>query len=173
MTAALLLLRLVVGLSFVAHGAQKLFGWFGGGGPSDTAAGFASMGFKAPMAMAIMAGLGEFGGGLLLTTGTVTPLATLAICSVMIVAVVTVHLPHGYWVYKGGYELNVAYVAVAIAVALAGPGAWSIDRAIGWDDELRGWGVTAIAVCAAALFAFATLFFFRDRSAGATDSASV
>jgi putative oxidoreductase len=167
MTAALLLLRLVVGLSFVAHGAQKLFGWFGGGGPSGTAEGFASMGFKAPLPMAIMAGLGEFGGGLLLATGTVTPLATFAICSVMIVAIVTVHLPNGYWVYKGGYELNLAYVAVAIAVAYAGPGAWSIDHAIGWDDHLRGAGVTAIAVGAAAVSAFATLFLFRDRSARA------
>src|SRR5690242_2785848 len=103
MTLALLLLRIVVGLSFVAHGAQKLFGWFGGGGPTGTSAGFASLGFKAPLEMAIMAGVGEFGGGSLLASGLLTPLATLAISSVMVVAVVTSHLPNGYWGYKGGY----------------------------------------------------------------------
>jgi putative oxidoreductase len=173
MTAALLLLRLVVGLSFIGHGAQKLFGWFGGGGPSGTAAGFASMGFKAPLAMAIMAGLGEFGGGSLLALGLLTPLATFAICCVMTVAVVSAHLKNGYWAYKGGYELNLAYVAVALAAALAGPGAWSLDRAIGWDHHLRGLGITAIVVCAAGLSGFATLFFFRNRSERVTDSAPV
>ena len=164
MTLALLLLRLVVGLSFVGHGAQKLFGWFGGGGPSRTSAGFASIGFKAPLAMAIMAGLGEFAGGWLLAAGLFTPLATFAICSVMIVAIVSSHLKNGYWGYKGGYELNVAYVAVALAAVLAGPGAWSLDRAIGWDHRLRGLGVTAIVVCAAGLSGFATLFYLRERS---------
>jgi putative oxidoreductase len=173
MTVALLLLRLVVGLSFVAHGAQKLFGWFGGGGPSATGAGFASLGFKAPLAMAIMAGLGEFGGGSLLAAGLLTPLAAFAICSVMIVAIVSTHLQNGYWAYKGGYELNVAYAAVALAAVLAGPGAWSLDRALGWDHHLRGLGVTAIVVCAAGLSGFATLFFFRSRGERVTDSAPV
>jgi putative oxidoreductase len=173
MTLALLLLRLVVGLSFVAHGGQKLFGWFGGGGPRGTSVGFASLGFKAPLQMAVMAGLGEFGGGCLLAAGLVTPFAAFSICSVMIVAVVTSHLRNGYWVYKGGYELNVAYAAVALAAVLAGPGAWSLDRAIGWEHHLRGLGVTGIVVCAAALSGFATLFFFRNRGERVTDSAPV
>jgi putative oxidoreductase len=173
MTAALLLLRLVVGLSYVAHGSQKLFGWFGGEGLRGMSTGLAAQGFKFPLPTAIMAGLGEFAGGFLLAAGLLTPVATFAICSVMIVAVVTIHLPYGYWGYKGGYELNVAYVAVAISAALAGPGSWSLDRVIGWDNQLHGLGATAIAVCAAAASAFATLYFFRDSSARATDSAPV
>ena len=69
MEYGLLLLRLVVGLLFAGHGAQKLFGWFGGGGPQGTAAFFASLGYRAPAAMALVAGLSELGGGLLLATG--------------------------------------------------------------------------------------------------------
>ncbi len=161
MNSALLVLRLVVGLSFVAHGAQKLFGWFGGSGPAGTRVQMESKGYRAPGLMALLAGLGELGGGGLLTTGAATPLATLAICTVMVNAIVTSHLTHGYWNYRGGYELNLAYIAIALALALAGPGAWSVDRVAGWDDELSGPGIAAIVAGVACLASFSTLVLGR------------
>ena len=78
------LLRLVVGLLFAAHGAQKLFGWFGGGGPQGTAAFFSSLGYREPAAMAVLAGLSELGGGLLLATGLLTPVASFLLATVML-----------------------------------------------------------------------------------------
>jgi putative oxidoreductase len=143
----ILLLRLVVGLIFAGHGAQKLFGWFGGGGPAGTAAFFSSLGYRAPGVMAIVVGLSELGGGLLLATGLVTPLAALLLSVVMLNAIATVVWPKGF---LGGYEFEVTLMTVALAVTATGAGRLSLDRLIGWDDEISGlaW---ASAVLAAAL----------------------
>jgi putative oxidoreductase len=131
----LLLLRLVVGLLFAAHGAQKLFGWFGGGGPQGTAAFFSSLGYRRPAAMAVLAGLSELGGGLMLATGLLTPVASFLLATVMLNAIGTVVWPKGF---LGGYEFEVTLLTVAVALAATGPGEISLDDAIGWADNITG-----------------------------------
>src|SRR6202171_5957724 len=104
MDVGLFLLRLTVGLTLAAHGAQKLFGWFGGPGLDRTGMFFEKLGFVPGRRHALMAGLAEAGGGLLLALGLVTPLAAAAVFAVMLVAGVTVHLEHGFFLTSGGYE---------------------------------------------------------------------
>ena len=130
MDIALLLVRLV-GLGFAAHGAQKLFGWFGGYGLAGTGGFFESVGFRPGRFFAVAAGLGEFAGGLLLALGFLGPVGPMLIVSVMVVAILTVHLGKGWMVDKGGAELPTLYIAVALIVAIAGPGAFSIDNLVG------------------------------------------
>jgi putative oxidoreductase len=142
MAYGILFLRVAVGLTLAAHGAQKVFGWFGGGGPRGTATSFGSMGFSPPLAMALIAGLSELA-GVVFALGLLTPFAALAITSVMVVAVGSVHWKNGFFVGKGGFEYNLTLWTVAIAVAAIGPGRFSLDRALGIDDNLSGvwWGV--------------------------------
>lgn len=123
----LLLIRLVFGLTFAAHGTQKLFGWFGGYGIAGTGGFFESIGIKPGKPMAALAGLGEVGGGLLLALGLLTPLAAALITVTMIVAIATVHGKNGYWATAEGYEYNVAIIAVVVGVALTGPGKFALD----------------------------------------------
>jgi putative oxidoreductase len=150
MSYGILLLRLVVGLGLAAHGAQKTFGWFGGPGPAGTAGFFQNLGFRAPALMALSAGLAELG-GILFAVGLVTPLAALGIAVVMLNAIGTVHWRKGFFVTEGGYEFNLTLLAVAVAVAMTGPGKFSLDRAIGWDDNISGlwWGVGVFAAALA------------------------
>jgi putative oxidoreductase len=138
----MLFLRLVVGGTLFAHGAQKLFGWFGGHGPRGTGGFFGSLGFPRPYTMALVAGASE-AAGLLLALGFLTPFAALAIASVMVVAVGAVHMKNGFWSTGGGYEYNLVLWATAVAIAAAGPGRFSIDAALGIVDNLAGvwWGV--------------------------------
>ena len=126
----LLLIRLVFGLTFAGHGAQKLFGWFGGHGLEGTGGFFDSIGVKPGKPMATLAGLGEFSGGLLFAAGLLTPLASLLITITMLVAIFTVTGKNGYWITENGYEYSVAIIAVAVGVALTGPGAYAIDAFI-------------------------------------------
>lgn len=123
----LLIIRLVVGLSFVAHGAQKLFGWFGGYGPKGTGGWMESIGIKPGVAMAVMAGLMEFVGGALFAAGFGIVLASLLIIMTMVGAIVKVHGKNGYWATSGGYEYNLLLIAIAVGVALTGAGAYSVD----------------------------------------------
>lgn len=123
----LLIIRLVVGLSFMAHGAQKLFGWFGGYGPKGTGGWMESIGIKPGVAMAVMAGLMEFVGGALFAAGLGTVFASLLIVMTMVVAIVKVHGQNGYWATAGGYEYNLLLIAIAVGVALTGGGAYSVD----------------------------------------------
>ena len=162
MSYGLLLLRVVVGLAFIGHGTQKLFGWFGGYGPQGTGGFFASQGYRAGVAMAVMAGLAETGGGALLALGLLTPLAGALIAIVMINAIGSVTFKRGFML---GSELEIAYLTVGIALAATGPGRFSLDRALGWDDNLSGlwWGVAAFAVAAAV--SLVTLTVGRTRSA--------
>ncbi|MFC7680391.1 DoxX family protein [Paenibacillus sp. GCM10028914] len=126
----LLILRLVVGLSFVAHGAQKLFGWFGGYGPKGTGGWMESIGIKPGVMMAVLAGLMELVGGLLFASGFLTILGAALIILAMLGAIVKVHGQNGYWATANGYELNLLIIAVALAVALMGAGAYSIDAVV-------------------------------------------
>ena len=148
MAYGILFLRVVVGLLLFGHGAQKLFGWFGGHGPRGTAGFFGQLGFRRRHAlpMALVAGLSE-AAGILFALGFLTPFAALAMASVMVVAVGTVHWRNGLWVTNGGYEFNLVLWTVAIAVAASGPGRFSVDHALGWVDNLSGvWGGVGVLV---------------------------
>jgi putative oxidoreductase len=119
----LLIIRLVVGLTFVGHGSQKLFGWFGGPGVSGFGEWLGTIGIKnGGKTWAILAGLFELFGGLLFTVGFLTWLGAILITIVMIDAIATVHAKNGYWVTSGGFEYNLVLIAVVIGVALVGPG---------------------------------------------------
>jgi putative oxidoreductase len=152
MEYGMILLRVVAGLALAAHGSQKLFGSFGGGGPAGTRTFFAGLGFRAPLAMAFIAGLGEFGGGLLFALGLFTPLAALAITVVMLNAIGTVHWKKGFFNSAGGYEYNLLIAATAIAVTATGAGRFSLDHALGWAGSISGpWWALAIAGLALAI----------------------
>jgi putative oxidoreductase len=145
MNLGLLILRLVVGVLFVGHGAQKLFGAFGGGGIDGTASFFEQMGLRPGRLHAWFAGLAELGGGLLLALGLLSPFAAAALIGVMTAAIVTVHAKNGVWVTEQGFEYNLVLIAVAIAVAGVGAGAWSLDGALDLDLAGAGWAVGALA----------------------------
>jgi putative oxidoreductase len=130
LNVGLLIIRLVFGLSFVGHGSQKLFGWFGGHGIKGTGGWFESIGMKPGVTMAILAGLMELVGGLLFALGLLTPLAGVLIALTMVAAIVKVHGANGYWSTQNGYEYNLAILAVAIGIAITGAGAYSIDALI-------------------------------------------
>ncbi|WCN38648.1 DoxX family protein [Aneurinibacillus uraniidurans] len=127
MNFGLLLIRLVVGVSFMGHGAQKLFGWFGGYGPKGTGGWMESIGIKPGVMMAVLAGLSELLGGLLFASGFLTPIGAALIVITMLMAIIKVHGPNGYWVTSNGYEYNLLLIVVAIGVALTGAGAYSVD----------------------------------------------
>ncbi|MDG0809933.1 DoxX family protein [Cohnella rhizosphaerae] len=129
MDTGLLIIRIVVGLLFVGHGAQKLFGMFGGYGPKGTGGWMESVGIKPGVAMAVIAGLMEFLGGALFTVGLFTPIAGVLIALAMIGAI-KVHAPNGVWSTANGYEYPLVMLAIAIGVAFAGAGAYSLDSAL-------------------------------------------
>jgi putative oxidoreductase len=164
MTFGLLVLRIVVGLTMAAHGTQKLFGWFGGHGPRGTAGFFGNLGFRAPLAMAVLAGLAETS-GVLFALGFLTPLAALGIAVVMLNAIGSVHWKNGFFNGNGGIEFPLVLLTTAVATTAIGPGRASIDRALHWDDNLSGtwWGVGVLG--AALLISALTLVVGRHRPA--------
>ncbi len=139
-----LLLRLAVGGFFVGHGTQKLFGWFGGNGLDATAQGFEQLGLRPGRPNAIAAGAAEAGGGALLAAGLATPLAASVLSATMMTAIKTVHAKNGPWLNNGGYEYNVVLIAAALALAEVGPGALSLDAALGRERSGPGWALAAL-----------------------------
>jgi putative oxidoreductase len=133
-----------------AHGAQKLFGWFGGHGLAGTGGWLESMGFKPARLHAYVNGMAELGGGILLAIGLLTPLGAAAVAGVMFVAIATVHWSNGFFNTSGGYEFNLLIVATSIALALTGPGDISIDHLAGWNLAGPAWGLAALGISAAA-----------------------
>ena len=127
----LLLVRLI-GLGFAAHGAQKLFGWFGGYGLAGTGGFFESMGFRPGRLFAAAAGVGEFVGGLLIALGLGGPIGPMLVIATMVVAIVAVHLGHGFFASSNGIEMPLLYAGFAALFAFAGYGAYSLDAAFGW-----------------------------------------
>jgi putative oxidoreductase len=156
----LLLARLVLGLLMAAHGAQKLFGWFGGHGLAGTGGFFESLGFRPGRTFALAAGLAEFGGGLLLALGLLGPVGPALVVSVMIVAALTVHRTHGLFAMTNGVEVPLLYGAGALALALTGPGAWSLDALLGLES-LSTPGIAWTAVALGVLGGFANLLVRR------------
>jgi putative oxidoreductase len=130
LTAGLLVLRLVLGLIMAAHGAQKLFGLFGGPGLTGFAGVLERLGVRPGRPWAIVSGAVEFGGGLLVVLGLLTPVAALFLAGNLLVAIVTVHLARGFWNRDGGYEFPLALIGGLVALSLAGPGSISLDAAI-------------------------------------------
>ena len=146
MDIGLLLLRLVIGTTLAAHGAQKLFGWFGGPGLAGAGAGFEHLGFTPGRRHALMAGLVETGGGLLLAVGLFTPLAAAIVASVMIVAAVSAHLPRGFFAQNGGFEYTLVLGVAGLTPAFTGPGRASLDAVLGWELGKAAWGAAALAL---------------------------
>jgi putative oxidoreductase len=148
----LLLARLIFGLVMAAHGSQKLFGWFGGYGIAGTGGFFETIGFRPGKFFAFAAGLGEFLGGLLIAFGLLGPIGPALMLSVMIVAAVSLHLKGGLFAQNNGIELPLLYSAAAIAFALTGFGAYSLDAILGiatiWSPAVI-WSALAIGVAAA------------------------
>ena len=150
MDAGLLLIRVVLGGIMAAHGAQKLFGWFGGHGLAGTGRWIESMGLRPARLYAAINGLAEFGGGALLVLGLLTPIGAAAVAGVMLVAIATVHWRNGFFNSNGGFEFNLLIVAAAVALASTGPGEISIDHLVGWSIAGPEWGLTALGLAAVA-----------------------
>ncbi|MFJ5796607.1 DoxX family protein [Bacillus atrophaeus] len=127
LSVGLLIIRLIIGLLFVGHSAQKLFGWFGGHGLKGTGGWFESIGMKPGVTVALLAGLSELFGGIMFALGLLTPLAGIIIAGTMVMAIVKVHGANGLWVTNNGYEYNLTLLAVTIGIALTGPGQYAVD----------------------------------------------
>jgi putative oxidoreductase len=160
MAILLLIARIILGLGIAAHGAQKLFGWFGGYGIKGTGGFFEPLGFRPGAFFAAAAGLGEFGGGVLTLLGLGGPIGPAIIITVMLVAIFTVHWGHGFFVNKNGSELPLIYTSGALLLALAGPGLYSIDSLLSlsaiWSANL-----TWISLGVAVLLAFGNVLVRR------------
>lgn len=123
-------LRLGAGVIFVAHGAQKLFGWFGGYGLEGTAGWMSSVGLDPGWLMASLAGGAEFFGGLLLLLGLLVRPAAVILAFTMLVAGLAVHLGNGLFMANNGYEFALSLLVISIALAIRGAGSFSIDRVL-------------------------------------------
>ena len=143
----LLLVRLIFGLLMAGHGAQKLFGWFGGHGLTGTGGFFESLGFRPGRRFAFTAALSEFVGGLLFALGFLGPVGPALILAVMLVASISVHLRNGVFAATNGVEVPLMYATVAVGIALIGFGIYSLDAALGlaefWSPGLIGLALVA------------------------------
>ncbi len=167
-STGLLAARLVLGLLMAGHGAQKLFGWFGGPGLRATAGGMEHLRFRPGLPFALAAAGTEIASGVLVALGLGGPIGPALMVSVMLVAAVSAHLQNGLWAQNGGYEMALLYGSVAFALALTGPGAFSADAALGlaplWTPAFT-WIALAVGLAGGA----ANLLARRPASAPATD----
>jgi len=147
MAYGILLLRVVLGLTMAAHGAQKAFGWWDGPGLQGVRGWLGSMRFRGGWLPVILLVAAELGGGSLLALGLFVPFAALAVSGVMVVAIALVHWQKGFFNTAGGFEFNLLIAAAAVALAATGGARFSLDRLAGWDDNLSGlwWGVGVLA----------------------------
>lgn len=125
-----LALRIPVGIIFVAHGAQKLFGWFGGYGLAGTGQWMDSIGLSPGIAMAFLAGAAEFFGGLALIVGLLVRPAAAVLAFAMLIAIFSVHIGNGLFMSNNGYEFGLALLAVSVSLLFSGAGRASIDQLI-------------------------------------------
>jgi putative oxidoreductase len=146
MNVGLLLLRVVVGLVMAGHGAQKLFGWFGGHGVPGTTGFVQSLGWRPARAFALLLGAAEFLGGLGLAFGFATPFAAAAVTAVLANAAWVVHRRNGLWNTAGGYEYPLVLIAAAVSLAWTGPGVYSLDHVLGWGPARTLGGLLALGL---------------------------
>ncbi|MFJ8041313.1 DoxX family protein [Kitasatospora sp. NPDC096147] len=171
----LLALRAAVGGVLIAHGTQKLFGWFGGGGLEGTAQAMEHMGFEPGRQSAIASGLGEAGGGALLVAGLATPAAGSIVAGTMVGAV-SVHAPSGFFAMGGGYEYPALLGACGLALGLSGAGCYSLDHLTHHRFDGAALGLlafTASAVGAAAVVARRQDVVRRREARAADDEAGI
>lgn len=166
----LLALRLVVGLAIAAHGSQKLFGWFGGGGITGTGDHFEMIGFKPGRLFAMAAGASEFLSGLLIAGGFLGPVGPALMLAVMIVAALTVHWKNGFFAMSNGVEVPVLFAVAAVTLAFTGFGKFSLDALTGLDAQFTpAHAVIALLLGVAGAVANLTL---RRHEANAPSTAS-
>jgi putative oxidoreductase len=144
MDTGLAVLHILVGLLFVGHGAQKLFGVFGGHGLEGTAGFMQSLGLRPGRFHAAAAGFNELVGGALLAVGLLVPLAAALLIATMTAASLTAHRGKGIWNQDGGLELPLVYATIAFALSAIGAGDASLDSALGLDVSGLGWGFAAL-----------------------------
>jgi putative oxidoreductase len=149
MNEGLLLIRVGFGLLMAAHGAQKLFGWFGGPGLTATAGFFEPLGFRPGRLFAATAAITELASGLLVTLGFLGPVGPALMVSVMIVAAISVHWKNGLFAAKGGIEVALLYATVAAGLTLIPPGQYSLDALLGltsfWTPAI-GWLALGVGI---------------------------
>jgi putative oxidoreductase len=133
METGLLIARLVLGLAMAAHGAQKLWGAWGGYGLRGTAGFLEGAGFRPGIFFALALALGELGSGALTALGLLGPVGPALMIMLMIVAAMVAHWPNGFFAMKNGIELPVVYATAALALWSSGPGALSLDHVLGLD----------------------------------------
>ena len=162
-TVALLLVRVVVGVTMIAHGLNH---WRGGGRIEGTARWFSGLGLRNGRLQAWLSVITEISAGVLLVLGLLTPLACAAVISVMVVAGVLAHRPNGFFVFKDGYEYVLVLAIVSLALAMLGPGQLSVDQAAG--ISLLGWagGGIALGVAAVATAGLLALFWRPTKEEG-------
>jgi len=145
----ILLVRVIIGLGLAVHGSQKLFGWFGGHGLKGTGGFMEALGFRPGVVFSAMAGLGEFGGGLLIFFGFLGPVGSALAIATMLVAILTVHIRNGFLAANNGYELPLIYIAGALAAAFTSSSALTLDSLLGislWHSAAATWIFVAIGI---------------------------
>jgi putative oxidoreductase len=140
-----LIARAVVGGLFIGHGTQKWFGWFNGPGIDGASKMMGSLGLRPGRRNALAASATETVGGAMIVAGALTPLAAASLIATMITAIRTVHLKNGLWSQNRGYEFNLLFIAALLAIVDGGPGAASVDGALGLEDTGSGWALAALA----------------------------
>ena len=168
LSTGLLVARLVLGLAMAAHGTQKLLGWFGGHGLAGTAGFFGMLGFRPARLFATTAAVAEVAGGLLIALGLLGPVGPALIISTMVVAMLAVHAKDGFFAQSNGIELALLYAVGAAALALTGPGAYSLDALLGLD-VLTSTTLAVAAVVAGLIGGVGTMLLRRPTPAVAGD----
>ena len=162
---ALLLVRVVLGVTMIAHGLNH---WLGGGRIEGTARWFAGLGLRRGKLQAWLSVGTEVGAGVLLLVGLLTPLACAAVISVMLVAGILAHRPNGFFVFKDGYEYVLVLSVISLALAMLGPGRVSLDAAAGID--VTGWAGAGIALGVAVVATAGMLAMFWRPQPATADS---
>ncbi|MEA2295037.1 MAG: putative oxidoreductase [Solirubrobacteraceae bacterium] len=163
MNVGQLALRGTIGPLFIGHGAQKLFGWFDGHGLEGTAGFFeGALGLRPGKRHATAAGVSELAGGVLLTAGALTPLASAAVTGTMVTAIRKAHAKNGIWTTAGGYEYNLVLIAAATALADFGPGTPSVDGAR--FPRLKGNAIALASLAAGIAGSYLVTEVFSDKA---------